>query len=249
MGLRRSAVMSARDKMHTKARRVAIYLTRLLCGHSYERIADTFGVETCTAKHSVRYIESALARGDRIALTVGHVKARLGVGAPPAMPDAPFLAKNEVRAREEVARLPLHNRIDPAVWRMVEHHPDKIPDDLRRRLLPVVVADNRRRPAPLAGRRWRKMRAIINLCSEQFGIPVIEILSERRDKAAVHARHVACYLATRLTTLSLPAIGKALGDRDHTTVLHAVRKIAKRIQTDHELARMIASMIREIETA
>ncbi len=54
------------------------------------------------------------------------------------------------------------------------------------------------------------------------------------------------YLSKELTELSLPIIGRHFGGRDHTTVLHAVRKIAELIKTDSELAGVVAGLIETI---
>jgi hypothetical protein len=59
-----------------------------------------------------------------------------------------------------------------------------------------------------------------------FGISKIDITSDRRMREIVIPRQIAMALCKRLTGASLPAIGRAFGGRDHTTVLHAVRKMA-----------------------
>jgi hypothetical protein len=58
-----------------------------------------------------------------------------------------------------------------------------------------------------------------------YGISRMDIISQRRTKAVVNPRQIAMYLAKTLTPRSLPEIGRLFGGRDHTTVLHAVRKI------------------------
>ena len=74
------------------------------------------------------------------------------------------------------------------------------------------------------GPRRFAIREIVIACARAYGIPVNEITSDRRDAAAVHPRQVAMMLCKTLTQRSLPAIGREIGDRDHTTVLHACRK-------------------------
>ncbi len=59
-----------------------------------------------------------------------------------------------------------------------------------------------------------------------FGASRIDLLSPRRDAAIVRTRQVAMYLARKLTMHSMPKIGQRFGGRDHTTVIHAVRKIS-----------------------
>ena len=70
----------------------------------------------------------------------------------------------------------------------------------------------------------------------------IDILSKRRTQDIVRPRQVAMYLACRLTQQSLPAIGRLLGGRDHTTVLHGRRKIEKALAYDERLPGDIASI-------
>ena len=58
-----------------------------------------------------------------------------------------------------------------------------------------------------------------------FNIRITDMHSPRRARAVARPRQVAMYLAKQLTTRSLPEIGRKFGGRDHTTVMHAVRKI------------------------
>ncbi len=61
--------------------------------------------------------------------------------------------------------------------------------------------------------------------AEHFNIKVAEMFSDRRARVVARPRQVAMYLAKQLTTRSLPEIGRKFGGRDHTTVMHAVKKI------------------------
>jgi chromosomal replication initiator protein len=62
-------------------------------------------------------------------------------------------------------------------------------------------------------------------------------------------RQIGMYLAKKLTSRSLPEIGRRFGGRDHSTVLHAVRKIEDLVKTDDRLAREVALLIRLVEQA
>jgi chromosomal replication initiator protein len=62
-----------------------------------------------------------------------------------------------------------------------------------------------------------------------------DILSSRRSASVVKPRQIAMYLAKILTLRSLPEIGRRFGGRDHTTVLHAVRKIEGAVEADVSL--------------
>ena len=66
---------------------------------------------------------------------------------------------------------------------------------------------------------------IMNEASGYFGISIDELIGSSRSRTLVTARQIAMYLCRELTDLSLPAIGQSFGGRDHTTVMHAERKI------------------------
>jgi len=68
--------------------------------------------------------------------------------------------------------------------------------------------------------------------AEHYNIKLSEMHSSRRSRAIARPRQVAMYLAKQLTARSLPEIGRKFGGRDHTTVMHAVRKIDELRQTD-----------------
>jgi chromosomal replication initiation ATPase DnaA len=80
---------------------------------------------------------------------------------------------------------------------------------------------------------------IQEIVARHFGISMTDFLSERRTKNIVLPRQIAMYLAKLLTRRSLPEIGRLFGGRDHTTVLHAVRKITALIDIDMEVAEKI----------
>ena len=86
------------------------------------------------------------------------------------------------------------------------------------------------------------IRTIQQATCDVYGVTLIDLLSERRHAAIVRPRQVSMYLARELTMISLPRIARATGNRDHSTVLHAVRKITQLIQTDSNLADKIASI-------
>lgn len=75
--------------------------------------------------------------------------------------------------------------------------------------------------------------------SEFPSLVLIDIRSQRRTKVVVRARQIAMYLAKTLTGQSLPEIGRRFGGRDHTTVLHAVRKIERLVGIEPGLADQI----------
>jgi chromosomal replication initiator protein len=72
--------------------------------------------------------------------------------------------------------------------------------------------------------------------AEHFNIKMAEMTSARRARVVARPRQVAMYLAKQLTSRSLPEIGRKFGGRDHTTVMHAVRKIEELTRSDRALA-------------
>ena len=78
--------------------------------------------------------------------------------------------------------------------------------------------------------------------SKHFGLKPIEMVSARRSRDVARPRQVAMYLARELTPHSLPMIGRLFGNRDHTTVMHAIREIERRIETEPEIAYAVAAI-------
>lgn len=80
--------------------------------------------------------------------------------------------------------------------------------------------------------------------AEYFKIRVADILSKRRSRSVARPRQIAMSLAKELTNHSLPEIGDAFGGRDHTTVLHACRKIKELKEENHEIKEDVQNLIR-----
>ncbi len=84
-----------------------------------------------------------------------------------------------------------------------------------------------------------RVEDIQRVVARHFNVSKNELLSNRRTRAIVRPRQIAMYLAKVLTPRSLPEIGRRFGGRDHTTVLHAVRKIEDLVSNDQKLGREI----------
>ena len=80
--------------------------------------------------------------------------------------------------------------------------------------------------------------------AEYYKIKVSEMYSKKRNRSVARPRQIAMALAKELTHLSLPDIGDAFGGRDHTTVLHACRKIAALKTTNHEMTKDFNSLLK-----
>ena len=76
---------------------------------------------------------------------------------------------------------------------------------------------------------------ILNTVSNYFNISLNDMLSQRRSRPLARPRQIAMFLAKRLTTRSLPEIGRRFANRDHTTVIHAVKTITKLSENDEEM--------------
>ena len=83
--------------------------------------------------------------------------------------------------------------------------------------------------------------------STHFALKPIDLVSARRAVVVARPRQIAMYLAKRLTTRSLPEIGRKFGGRDHSTVIHAVRRIEELRDTDRELDGAVRTLLRELE--
>lgn len=91
-----------------------------------------------------------------------------------------------------------------------------------------------------------RIEDIQKIVARQFNVSRNDLLSNRRTRVIVRPRQVAMYLAKVMTPRSLPEIGRRFGGRDHTTVLHAVRKIEDMSSKDQKLAREIELLKRLI---
>ncbi|WP_312125499.1 chromosomal replication initiator protein DnaA [Brevundimonas sp.] len=82
--------------------------------------------------------------------------------------------------------------------------------------------------------------------AEHFSLKQADLLSERRTRAIARPRQIAMYLCKQHTTRSYPDIGRRFGGRDHTTVLHGVRKIEELLSQDEQIARDVEALTRKL---
>ncbi len=92
-----------------------------------------------------------------------------------------------------------------------------------------------------------KIEEIQRVVCKQYNVTKADLLSSRRTRTVVRPRQIAMYLAKTLTPRSLPEIGRRFGNRDHTTVLHAVRKIEDMMQTDRGFADEVDGLRRQFD--
>jgi chromosomal replication initiator protein len=87
---------------------------------------------------------------------------------------------------------------------------------------------------PSARPQRRSVQDIQERICQTFGVSMDELLSTSRAAPVAWPRQIAMYLSRELTDQTLPAIGRAFGGRNHTTVMHACRRTAERIATDRD---------------
>jgi len=83
--------------------------------------------------------------------------------------------------------------------------------------------------------------------ADHYNLRLSDLISARRARAVARPRQVAMFLAKSLTSKSLPEIGRGFGGRDHTTVIHAVRKVEQLRETDSQLADDVEMLRRMLE--
>ncbi len=98
-----------------------------------------------------------------------------------------------------------------------------------------------------ASERKVTVEEIMRKVSEHYNLRMSDMLSPRRARAVARPRQVAMFLSKTLTSKSLPDIGRRFGGRDHTTVIHAVRKIEELKQTDSQIAEDVELLRRMLE--
>jgi chromosomal replication initiator protein len=111
--------------------------------------------------------------------------------------------------------------------------------DIAKNILKDVLPDDKETKVSI--------QKIVKEVSKFFSIPINDILSAKRNKFISHARQLAMFLARELTSSSLPQIGKAIGDRDHTTVIYAVTKISNLISKDKNVYMQIQEITNKIK--
>ena len=102
-------------------------------------------------------------------------------------------------------------------------------------------------PRKTVGQVQRLIEDIQRIVARQYNVSRADLLSSRRTANVVRPRQIAMFLAKTLTLRSLPEIGRRFGGRDHTTVLHAVRKIENLVHSDTALAEEIELLKRQLQ--
>ena len=101
----------------------------------------------------------------------------------------------------------------------------------------LISPDSRREITP---------ELIIDIVAEHFNIKSEDILSQKRSADIVYPRQIAMYLCRQMTTNTVQSLGKAFGNRDHTTILHGADKINKMVISDENTKSAIDILIKKI---
>ncbi|HHL43614.1 MAG TPA: chromosomal replication initiator protein DnaA, partial [Hellea balneolensis] len=88
---------------------------------------------------------------------------------------------------------------------------------------------------------------IQRVIAKYYGVSLDELLSKRRARAIARPRQIAMYLCKNLTTRSLPDIGRRFGGRDHTTVIHAIRRVESLCDEDETLNAEVKSLAEQLQ--
>jgi hypothetical protein len=90
--------------------------------------------------------------------------------------------------------------------------------------------------------RTPTIREVQDVVCKHYGVSRADMLSARRTQDMVFPRHVAIYLCRTLTPHALPKIGRQFGGRDHTTILHAFRRVGDIIAKDNKLREVVETL-------
>jgi chromosomal replication initiation ATPase DnaA len=155
-----------------------------------------------------------------------ETRARLWAAPVPLPSEKPRLLPTQADNMRELARLRLETKIIREF--LTEHGID------------IDSVINRKPRIPTGGISKVSMKEILDAVCRRFLVRHIDLIAARRTRALVIPRHVVFYLARSHTGKSLPEIGRHVGNRDHTTVLHGVKRIVSMIRIDPDLAHDIA---------
>jgi chromosomal replication initiator protein len=106
-------------------------------------------------------------------------------------------------------------------------------DDIEKTLKDIIYDNKNQEVTP---------QLIINIVAEHFNVTADDIISTRRNQQFVLPRQLVMYLCRELTSYSYDHIAKTLGNKDHSTIMHGEKKIAKDIQTNEEIKNKVETI-------
>jgi len=135
-----------------------------------------------------------------------------------------------IQARFHQAHLDRLARIEGRVYRPVPAAPVAVTPE------PEPVVAPREPWFRIVGLEAPTIRDVQEIVGEFYGFSIVDLRSVRRDFPLARVRQIAMYLAKTVTEKTLPEIGRRFGGRDHTTAMHAVRRIKSLMLVDRELS-------------
>jgi chromosomal replication initiator protein len=212
--------------------------------HLPSRLEDAFAnlIDDCVARR--RLLVCTASVGPQSLPFVARLSSRLASGLVIAL--EPWRAESRLKflqAKSQERQLAVRQE----VLRFLAHHIRGAGRELEGALNRLqVLADMQHEPlrvAEVAGHFQQEFEAskptvnrIVARVSDCFHVPMSELISPRRTKAVLLPRQVSMYLSRQMTNLSLHEIGDCFGGRDHTTVLHACRKVSAALSHDNLLS-------------
>ena len=116
------------------------------------------------------------------------------------------------------------------------------------RTVDLAIAEDLLQDLLRASDRRATIDQIQKKVAEHFNVKISDMHSARRSRTVARPRQVAMFLAKNLTTRSLPEIGRKFGGRDHTTVIHAIKKIKELVKNDSSLSEDIEILTRNLQS-
>jgi chromosomal replication initiator protein len=132
------------------------------------------------------------------------------------------------------------NRV--CAWASLNLEPGQVLDSVtvERRILGYLLSSSEPRPITA--------KAILEATAKMFDFSVEDLTGQSRRRPLVTARQVAMYVFRELTDFSYPMIGREFGGRDHTTVIHAVEKIAEQMRERRAIYDQVTELVRVIRS-
>jgi chromosomal replication initiator protein len=111
----------------------------------------------------------------------------------------------------------------------------------------MAIAEEQLRHLISAEARQLTPRMILDATADMFGMTVEDLVSKSRSRPLVNARQISMYVFRQMTDFSYPAIGREFGNRDHTTVIHAVDKISTLMKQKRSIFDQVTSLMQRLE--
>lgn len=199
-----------------------------------DEITAAGGVVIATAEReptTIGHLDSGLR--DRLAAGLAVRLQRPSLAARRAILQLAASARGTILSEAELARLASREAASPAelIGRVAKHASSGSPSPETPATPPSPQASGERTDSDHR-EDFARLKQIIAVTARFYGLTQAALTGPARRTSLVEARNVAVYLARRLTSLSYADIGRGLGGRDHTTIMHADRRLAERLAHD-----------------